>query len=508
MTAELLRGLIAANLAASAGILLVFALRQPTRRLLGARLAYGLWLAPILAAASSLLPAHPRELAPISGAPVRAMAEEAMITVNSWANAPAGPAPLDIATPLLVSWFVGAVVFVLITLMRQRATVRRLGRLRPAAGERLWRAERPAMGPALIGIWSPRLVVPADFEGRYDEAERSLVLAHEAAHLAAGHTRINALVALLCAINWFNPLVHLAARFARVDQELACDAAVVARFPGERRVYAEALLKTQLAPASLPLGCYWPMRSPNLLRERIQMLARETPGAARKIIGLCALVGLGSATALASWAAEPNRAALPIAAAAFPAIASTSAPPPAATKVVAKMPVISVQAEWLPIIPQEDLDRAHAKELELQAKGVGDASRRWDEFQYVRYLSSSRIPDGYVVEMSTADDLSGGVFRDAGVWRAGAPGSLSAGTSYVGDKPRYSSFATYRVGEDNSITVDTALVVDGLPMMAKDVKLASGQTAYVRFPDGHTAMMTPVLRPATAADSKIGASHN
>ena len=48
--------------------------------------------------------------------------------------------------------------------------------------------------------------------------------------------------ALIRAINWFNPLVHLGAFYARVDQELACDAAVAERFPGEGRTYAEAMV--------------------------------------------------------------------------------------------------------------------------------------------------------------------------------------------------------------------------------------------------------------------------
>ena len=37
------------------------------------------------------------------------------------------------------------------------------------------------------------------------------------------------------------------ARALRIDQELACDQAVVTRKPAQRRLYAEVLLKTQLA---------------------------------------------------------------------------------------------------------------------------------------------------------------------------------------------------------------------------------------------------------------------
>ena len=48
---------------------------------------------------------------------------------------------------------------------------------------------------------------------------------------------------------WFNPLIHLAAHLIRIDQEIACDETVVARHPGDRKAYAQALLKAQAAPA-------------------------------------------------------------------------------------------------------------------------------------------------------------------------------------------------------------------------------------------------------------------
>ena len=39
---------------------------------------------------------------------------------------------------------------------------------------------------------------------------------------------MNAVVEVACCANWFNPLVHLAAHRLRTDQELACDATVIA----------------------------------------------------------------------------------------------------------------------------------------------------------------------------------------------------------------------------------------------------------------------------------------
>src|SRR5580704_13828906 len=56
-TADLIVALVRANLAASAAILLVLALRAPARRLFGAHLAYGLWLTVPAAAAGAFTPA-------------------------------------------------------------------------------------------------------------------------------------------------------------------------------------------------------------------------------------------------------------------------------------------------------------------------------------------------------------------------------------------------------------------------------------------------------------------
>ena len=85
-----------------------------------------------------------------------------------------------------------------------------------------------------------------------------MILAHENAHLRAGDARINAVAAAALCACWFNPLVHMAVYLMRLDQELACDAAVLDRFPRARRLYAEVLLKTQLAAQPLPFGCHWP----------------------------------------------------------------------------------------------------------------------------------------------------------------------------------------------------------------------------------------------------------
>ena len=86
-------------------------------------------------------------------------------------------------------------------------------------GNRVWDA---------LGAY-PDEPVPADFAARYSADEQDLIIAHERQHAARHDPAANALLALLQCAFWFNPLMHLAASRFRFDQELACDAAVMAR---------------------------------------------------------------------------------------------------------------------------------------------------------------------------------------------------------------------------------------------------------------------------------------
>ncbi|HEX5008146.1 MAG TPA: DUF6152 family protein, partial [Hyphomonadaceae bacterium] len=160
-------------------------------------------------------------------------------------------------------------------------------------------------GPAVAGVFVPRIITPADFEDRFEKSERDVILAHEKIHLANNDARINALVALLRCACWFNPFVHIAAHLMRIDQELACDATVVERHPKARATYASALLKAQLASRPLPLGCYWPAGTEHPLTERVEMLKQEKPTRLRRRIGIGALGLLAVSAGATAWAVLP-----------------------------------------------------------------------------------------------------------------------------------------------------------------------------------------------------------
>lgn len=277
MTSEVLALLVSANLAAGLAILAVLALRLPARRLFGARLAYGLWAVVPAAFLANLIP--PQE---VPGLPQALPAVAKLSTLAA-----------DLDGPIPALWLTGVLVAAALVAWSQHRFMRQVA--------------RGQAGPAVVGVFAPRMVVPSDHQERYSLQERALVRAHERAHIDRGDPRVNALVALAQCLCWFNPLIHLAAHYARADQELACDATVVARHPRERRRYAATMLKIQLAPGLLPLGCHW---TAHPLETRIAMLAAPEPSDRREAAGGFALAALAILAAYTAWAAQPGRTPL------------------------------------------------------------------------------------------------------------------------------------------------------------------------------------------------------
>lgn len=296
MSTDILALLARATLALSAALILILALRHPLRAAFGAQIAYAFWLIAPIATLAAFLPARTIWLAPpqtIADAALAGSAQAPALAQPAEAIAASG-AMLDWLTPaLLLVWLAGA-AFALAAMLH---------------GQRRFLANAAEAGPAVVGVLRPRIVLPADFEARYTPDERALVVAHERAHLKAGDAQINALAAFIQCLMWFNPLVHVARAALRVDQELACDARVMAARTHEKRAYAEAMLKTQLAARAVPLGCQWPPIGAKPLKQRIAMLARPAPNTAQRAMGaaFCALT-IVAAAALA-WAAQPARVA-------------------------------------------------------------------------------------------------------------------------------------------------------------------------------------------------------
>ncbi len=292
---EGLRVLLATALAGSVAMVAVLALRGMVRRRLGASAAYLLWLAVPVAMVAVLLPAPRGAVLPVHAIDAVLPAARTVLEHSSTLSLPW-------TSTLGGAWLAGALLAMAGLLRQQRRFVRGLGTLR-RRDDGLWQAQATAGLPAVLGLWPPRIVLPADFERRYTAQEQRLVLLHEQVHLRRGDIAVNALLAALQCVYWFNPLLPLALRRCREDQEFSCDERVIARSDGARRSYGNAMLKTGLALSSLPLGCHWQDRHP--LKERIAMLKRPVPGKGQWFGMLLLAAGVSLALGFAAWAAQP-----------------------------------------------------------------------------------------------------------------------------------------------------------------------------------------------------------
>lgn len=304
MAADFIKDLMVANLAAGAAILFMLLVRKPVRRAFGARIAYAAWLIVPLTAAATFLPARKiLQIRFMRDEVLPAPAESQIQFLID--NSPSVRVAMDPSTALIWIWVIGALVALSVLAVRQFGALKLLGPMKREAAD-VVRTSAASVGPAVLGFLKPRIMLPADFESRFSEREQALVLAHERAHLASWDVRINTVLAIGQCLFWFNPLVHLAMGPVREDQELACDESVVRAHPGERRAYAEALLKTQSPSDPLPLGCYWPSRSPQRLKERLVMLTRDTGAGWRRPAGWALVTTLAVGGGLSAWAATPE----------------------------------------------------------------------------------------------------------------------------------------------------------------------------------------------------------
>lgn len=288
-----------ACLVTSALIVFILLLRQSLRKLAGASIAYQLWGILPLSLIAMLFP-H-RQYLDMAATP-DTPASQVIASVPLLAIAPASIWP----TMLVSAWMIGGLGMLLLFGLQHQRFLRRMGTLTQCEG--VYLASDTDIGPALAGCFKPKIIVPADFFERYSAAEQALIICHELMHKRRGDVIANSLCALLQCLFWFNPLMHIAARSFRLDQELACDALVIAQEPQARRTYAEAMLKTQLRITPSALACHWPSHHP--LKERIMQLKQSKPGLFKRSVAYIMLSGLCAASTYSAWAVTPANVVL------------------------------------------------------------------------------------------------------------------------------------------------------------------------------------------------------
>lgn len=107
------------------------------------------------------------------------------------------------------------------------------------------RFSRAVDGAVVTGLWRPVILLPTDFNRRFNTEEKQLILAHEQRHIARFDLVSNAVALTLLLLFWFHPLAWLSYRAFRRDQELSCDADVLASQAKTMRLhYCRAMVKS------------------------------------------------------------------------------------------------------------------------------------------------------------------------------------------------------------------------------------------------------------------------
>jgi beta-lactamase regulating signal transducer with metallopeptidase domain len=310
--------LLAASLRASLLVFAVLLIQAALRRHLSARMRYALWL-PVLAVL--LIPVLPQSRWSIEYA-FQSPPQPVQITQTVSAPTMAEPVPVAFAAPtttsepidwqriLLITWLCGSAGLLVFGSISFMLTLRRFKQARHPASEallttleqiaaeiRLRHIPRVLIAssirsPAVTGLMRPTLLLPAQFDHEFTPAEARLILKHELMHLKRGDLPLNALMCLLIALHWFNPLLWIAFFKIRADREAACDAQVLHDAPNDRRIaYGHALLKVETAfcPRGLSLGFVGIFQRGSALRSRIQSIAvhRAPHPVMKAIIALC-----------------------------------------------------------------------------------------------------------------------------------------------------------------------------------------------------------------------------
>jgi beta-lactamase regulating signal transducer with metallopeptidase domain len=346
-------------------IALVLLLRRPVARHFGAGAAYALWFLPLarLILPPVTLPGWMRpalsDTAPVADTATAAAlvpeGAEVLGQTEMGATLPPVPmdSPIDLLSPLVVLWLVGAAIF-----MGRRfwlyAQLRRelLENARPVGEvDDIRMIETTAIsGPMAFGVFDKVIALPDGFMASRERQVRDLAIAHELAHHRGHDILVNMLVQPLFAIHWFNPLGWMGWDAMRRDQEAACDARVVAsRSRDERAAYAAIIAdfarRPQIAPRpalAAPMAC--PVLGDKSIIHRLKSLpmddgsrgrrwaARGAVAAALLAVPMTASISYAEPVAAPEAPAAPFAPTAPVAAAfaapdAPPAPAAPDAPP-------------------------------------------------------------------------------------------------------------------------------------------------------------------------------------
>jgi len=269
---------------------LVLILRPFVRRLLGAHIAYWLWLLPTSVVFVSVRPSRPESILENITIP------DGQYLIENIVPAQVVPA----SSGLSIYWFWLFVVaawasFRLLSWWRWRSNILSTATLAQ------WSEQVEVLTGELFKfrkisffhtkhVSAPFVTGLIHYSQGYSLEQQKWILLHELSHIKRCDLWAQLFAELVRALFWFNPLVHLGWYFFKIDQELACDHTVLRNSNHQDRyAYGHVLLKglrSQAGPVSLSFF--------NSFRERFIMLEKHQYSRLKNILGggLCVLIGV------------------------------------------------------------------------------------------------------------------------------------------------------------------------------------------------------------------------
>lgn len=278
--------------------------RAPTRLYWAMAIVASVCLPIVIASVSIQAPSLDRadeRAAPSTAVPLREMTSGVLAPARLLGPARATP---HVDGPLIAGWATVSGALALGIALQGGLLLRSKRRWPTArvAGVEVFVSE--TVGPAVVGLLQPRIVVPRWIVSAPPE-DQALIIAHERTHLDADDARLLALAILLVVcMPWNLPLWWQLHRL-RLAIEVDCDARVL-RGGGDMRRYGETLLMVG-ARHSSSLAVVAAMSEPrsNLERRLLRMLSRPTRFAWASGAALAALSL--ALTATAAKVGPPNR---------------------------------------------------------------------------------------------------------------------------------------------------------------------------------------------------------
>jgi len=346
---ELIDQLLANSWRAGILIAALFAFRGVLRRFLDARVIYWFWVivavrlllpfdVPVSVTAARYLPPAPWTSA-MDFDTVPSVSASAPVAPNSVAP----PAAASLRAILLnektlaIVWAAGVATVLLAYFWASLSFRRQLSRSGRRAGKRTEQAvsdcsramglnpipvlEMDALsGPALFGVWRPRLLFPLGLADQLSVEELQLVVLHELGHLKRRDLFLQGLLVVSQAVHWFNPLVWLAGRLAREDRELACDEFVMAHTSHSGgHAYAKTLLRVLglSRPGRPMLPAVGILETKNQIKQRIIMITKyQSTNARRLMLGAASILAVSAGLLMVNAAESGSNTSTPAAAAA------------------------------------------------------------------------------------------------------------------------------------------------------------------------------------------------